>query len=97
MGTLCAMIDVKLTQTIQMHSVESEALQSWGYDVETHQMVLRFQNGKTFRYTGVPGDVAVQVIAGEVSGGDELHWQRRVEQRGGRRREVAGTGERGVR
>ena len=67
-GTFCAMIDVTLTQNIQMHSVESEALQGWGYDVETRQMVLRFQNGKTFRYTGVPGDVAVQVIASEHPG-----------------------------
>lgn len=54
---------VTIEKTVQMHQVDSGAIESWGYDRDTRQMVVRFHHGGTYAYAGVPATVALDVIA----------------------------------
>jgi hypothetical protein len=44
-----------------------------GYDPSTETLVVQFQNGKLYRYNGVPSDTFVAVITDKASTGKALN------------------------
>ena len=47
---------------MRMILVQSSLLSAVGYDPSEETMVVQFQNGRYYRYNGVPADVFVSVI-----------------------------------
>jgi len=51
------------TTAIEMHEVDSSAVQAVGYDVETQTLRVRFNSGHTYDYQGVPQGTYDELMA----------------------------------
>ncbi len=59
---------LRMSSSITLHHVKSEAIQAWGYDQASRTMVVQFRRGGTFSYKGVPVSTALDVLADEHPG-----------------------------
>ena len=54
---------------MKMIPIRSSMLAAMGYDQSTETLVIQFQNGKLYRYNGVPSGTFVAVITDKESTG----------------------------
>ncbi len=53
---------------IAYQSVESSNIDQVGYDAETQELGVRFNNGSEYVYSGVPGEVFADFLDAESAG-----------------------------
>ena len=53
---------------MQRQTIDSTTIQSVGYDPETETLEIEFQNGRLYRYTGVPEAVYTGLMNAESPG-----------------------------
>lgn len=53
---------------MELISVESSMIDAVGYDPESQEMLVIFNSGKSYRYTGVPKKVHEELLAAESKG-----------------------------